>query len=155
MGIVPAIPRYGIQCFALRNRVGILSESYTYAAFKDRVLVGRAYARDIFRYVAAHRKMLRRLLAKADKPRDRIALRTEDSFLGERTVLGFVEENSGRPDACRRKKRKSTNCNCSPGVEGDRLGAKTLGIFRTGRCKAVETLQRHGMPSRNSASRSS
>ncbi|MFM8271760.1 MAG: M14 family zinc carboxypeptidase, partial [Gemmata sp.] len=35
----PASPRYGVQYFALCGRVGVLSESYSYAPFKDRIEV--------------------------------------------------------------------------------------------------------------------
>ena len=48
-----ATPRFGIQWVALRNRIALLSESYSYAPFKDRVLVSKSYTRGIFQYVAA------------------------------------------------------------------------------------------------------
>jgi hypothetical protein len=89
----PALPRYGIQCFAMRNQIGILSESYTYASFKDRVYAGKAFANGILNYVAAHADDVRKLLVDARRPRDRIELRVKNVVVGgERTLLGFVEE---------------------------------------------------------------
>ncbi len=142
----PPLPRYGIQCFALRNRVGILSESYTYAAFKDRVLVGRAFAHDIFRYVAAHPEDVRRLLAKADKPRDRIALRTKTVSLGERTVLGVVEQVRDGKRAPT-KEPKDYKLQLSTGVEGAVLVQRPWAYLVPAQyASAVETLRRHGIP---------
>ena len=141
----PPLPRYGIQCFALRNRVGILSESYTYASFKDRVLVGRAFARDIFRYVAAHPEDVRKLLAKADKPHDRIALRTKTVSLGERTVLGVVEEiRDGKRVPT--KEPKDYKLQLLTGMEGTVLVQRPRAYLVPARfASAIETLQRHGI----------
>src|SRR5271169_6266628 len=76
-----------------RRPTAAMSESYTYASFKDRVLAGKAFARGIFDYVAAHPDEVRKLLVDARKTRDRIELRTKSVAVGgERTLLGFVEE---------------------------------------------------------------
>ena len=45
---VPAIPRYGTHYFGLRNGIGILSESYTYAPFHDRIRATHDFVRSIF-----------------------------------------------------------------------------------------------------------
>jgi hypothetical protein len=141
----PPIPRFGIQCFALRNRIGLLSESYTYAPFKDRVLVGRAYTREIFRYAAAHKDELRAMLAKADKPRDRIALRGKEVSLGERTVLGYVEEKrDGRTVPT--KETKDYTLQLLTGVEPTVLVQRPWAyLVPASFTSAVETLQRHGI----------
>jgi hypothetical protein len=141
----PPIPRFGIQWLALRNRIGLLSESYTYAPFKDRVLVGRAYAREIFRYAAAHKDELRTMLAKADKPRDRIAMRMKSASMGERTVLGFVEEmRDGRrvPTKETRDYKLQLMNGSEPTVLVQRPWAYLVPASFT---SAVETLQRHGI----------
>src|SRR5947209_7529325 len=44
---VPPTPRYGTHYAGLRNRVSILSESYSYAPFKDRVLASKAFVKNI------------------------------------------------------------------------------------------------------------
>jgi hypothetical protein len=142
----PPIPRFGIQWLALRNRIGLLSESYTYASFKDRVLVGRAFAREIFRYAAAHRDELRTMLAKADKPRERIALRTKEVSLGERTVLGFVEEERGKRPVPT-KENKDYKLQLLTGVEATLLVQRPWAyLVPASFMSAIETLQRHGIP---------
>ncbi len=42
-------PRYGTHYVGLRNRIAILSESYSYASFKDRVLASKAFVREHLR----------------------------------------------------------------------------------------------------------
>jgi dipeptidyl-peptidase-4 len=141
----PAMPRFGVQWLALRNRVGLLSESYTYAPFKDRILAGKAYSREILRYVAAHAADVRRLLANADKPRDRIPLRTRTASLGERTVLGFVEEvKDGHRVPTKEPKdyRVSFMAGLEPTLEVQRPFAYLVPSSLTG---VIETLQRHGI----------
>jgi dipeptidyl aminopeptidase/acylaminoacyl peptidase/murein tripeptide amidase MpaA len=100
---VPAIPRYGIHYVGLRGRIAILSESYTYAPFKDRVLATRAFLRSILEYTAEHRGQIRRLL-EADRNAtvragkelvkdNRIVLRQKAVARGRpHDLLGFVEE---------------------------------------------------------------
>jgi dipeptidyl-peptidase 4 len=141
----PALPRFGIQWLALRNRVGLLSESYSYAPFKDRVLVGKAYAREILRYVSGHAADVRKLLAAADQPHDRIPLRTKTASLGERTVLGFVEEQKdGRrvPTKEPKEYRVTLQAGVEPTLEVQRPFAYLVPAKWSG---VVETLQRHGI----------
>jgi hypothetical protein len=141
----PAIPRFGIQWLALRNRVGLLSESYSYAPFKDRVRAGKTYTRDIFRYVADHPAEVRKLLANADRPRDRIPLRTKIVSLGERTVLGFVEETKGGRRVPT-KEPKDYRLPLLAGVEGTVLVQRPYAyLFPASFASAIETLHRHGI----------
>ena len=141
----PPTPRYGIQWIAMRNRVALLSESYTYAPFKDRVLAGRAYVRAIFQYVAAHKDAVRKMLAKADKPRDRIALRTKTTSLGERTVLGYVEEMKDGKRAPT-KTTKDYKLQLMIGMEATVLVQRPWAYLVPASYRsAIETLQRHGI----------
>lgn len=141
----PALPRYGIQWIALRNRIGLLSESYTYAPFKDRVLAGKSYATNIFRYVAEQSAHVRKLLAEGDKPRDRIALSTKATSLGEGTVLGFVEQmKDGKRVAT--KEHKDYKVALQSGVEATEIVQRPFAyIFPASFKEVVETLQRHGI----------
>src|SRR5262249_12423414 len=87
---VPAIPRYGTHYFGLRNRIGILSESYSYAPFRDRVLATRDFVRAIFEYAAENKDKIQTLLRDARKEKEQIALRHRMTPLpGRTTVLGF------------------------------------------------------------------
>jgi dipeptidyl-peptidase 4 len=141
----PPLPRYGVQSFALRNRLGFLSESYTYASFKDRVLVGRAYAGGIFRYAATHADEVRTRLVQADKPRDRIPVRTKATSVGERTVLGFVEEmKDGKRVPT--KQTQDYKVALMTGVEATAVVQRPFAYLIPPSFKAaVETLQRHGI----------
>lgn len=123
----------------------MLSESYSYASFKDRVLVGIAYARGILHYAADHADEVRKMLANADKPRDRIALRTKTVSLGERNVLGFVEaEKDGKRVPT--KETKDYKLSLMSVVEGTVFVQRPYAYlipssFQT----AIETLQRQGI----------
>jgi dipeptidyl aminopeptidase/acylaminoacyl peptidase len=141
----PPVPRYGIQWLALRNRIGILSESYTHAPFKDRVLVGRSFAGNILRYTAARKDDVRKLLANADKPRDRIALRAKDVSLGERTVLGVVEEvKDGRRTPT--KEPKDYQVQVLTGTETTEFVKRPAAyLIPANFTAAIGTLQRHGI----------
>jgi dipeptidyl aminopeptidase/acylaminoacyl peptidase len=141
----PATPRYGIQWLALRNRIGLLSESYTYASFKDRVLASKAYAGGILRYAATHTDDVRKLIAKADQPRERVALRTKAASLGERTILGFVEEmKDGRRVAT--STPKDYKVALVAGVEATEIVQRPFAyLFPASFTGAIETLQRHGI----------
>ena len=89
----PAWPRYGVQYVALRNRIGILSESYSYAPYRDRVRASYGFVRGCLEAIVGQREAVRRQLALADRPRELIALRTKPAAFGEpQTVWGFVEE---------------------------------------------------------------
>lgn len=99
-----ALPRYSTQYFALRGRLGLLSEAYTYAPFADRVRATRAFLTRICAVAAEHEAELRRLTA-AEPPvaGTSLPLRHETRPLpGRVDVLGWVEvEQEGR--------RKPTN----------------------------------------------
>src|SRR5262245_2031930 len=58
-------PRVGIQYVGLRNRVAILSESYSYAPFKERVRASRGFVKSILEYAAENREKLAKLLSEA------------------------------------------------------------------------------------------
>jgi hypothetical protein len=142
----PALPRYSIQCFALRNKIGLLSESYSYAPFKDRVLVGKAFAHGILTYVAEHADDVKKLLEKAGKPRDRIELRTKNVAVGgERTLLGYVEdEKDGKIIATKEPKDYQTRY--LGGVESTLTVQRPYAYLIPASCtKAIQTLQRHGI----------
>ncbi len=46
--------RYGINMVGLRNRLGILSETYSYLTFKDRILAARRFVEEICNYAQSH-----------------------------------------------------------------------------------------------------
>lgn len=100
----PALPRYGIAYVGLRNRISILSEAYSYATYKDRVLVSRDFVLSCLEYFVENRKTVHLLLEEADrrtvqqgqKPRgdDQIALRFRPAPSDKKfKVLGYENDN--------------------------------------------------------------
>jgi dipeptidyl-peptidase-4 len=93
----PATPRFGVQYFSLRGKVGVLSESYSYASFKDRVKVTHGFVTACFEVAAAKREDLEKVIAQPVAKR--VALRTKtESFPESISVRGFeeVEKNGKR-----------------------------------------------------------
>lgn len=90
------VPRYGTHYVGLRDRVAILSESYSYASFRDRVLASKAFVHAILEHVVANREKITGLLADARRPAksdDTVALRFEAAPVGRPvSFLGYVEE---------------------------------------------------------------
>jgi hypothetical protein len=100
---VSPTPRYGTHYIGLRNRIAILSESYSYAPYKDRVLASRAFVHGICEFATEHSAEIRRLLTEArdrtvaagaaPKENERLVLRHEPIPLGRPvTIPGYVEE---------------------------------------------------------------
>lgn len=98
----PAEPRYGAASRGLRNRISILSEAYSYAPYKDRVLGTLAFCEAILAESSAHASEIKQLTKDADKRTidagrnptddDTVALRIEaDAFPDKVTALGFDE----------------------------------------------------------------
>lgn len=89
-------PRYGTQLYGMRGSLGILSESYTYSSFEDRVKASYAFVKANCEYVAENADAVKRLVADAKKPRAKVALRTKTVARDKPlTVFGYVEEQQG------------------------------------------------------------
>lgn len=98
----PAEGRYSTSYVGLRNRIGILSEAYAYAPYRERVLATRDFVRCCLNYAAANRERIRRLLAEADaatiaaggRPQatDMVAIRSQPGKAAKKAaVAGYVE----------------------------------------------------------------
>ena len=152
----PALPRFGIVYAGLRNRIAILSESYTYAPYRERVLASRAFVRTILGYVADNKDKVRSLLTatreatinggKKPRPDDRIVLRFRTAAEKEpRTALGFVEEekdgkvvSTGKP----RDYKVELMDRCEPTLSVTRPYAY---LYPARFARVTENLQRHGI----------
>ncbi|MDX2131624.1 MAG: M14 family metallopeptidase [Planctomycetota bacterium] len=94
-GTFPAEARFGTTYVGLRGRLSILSEAYSYAPYKDRVLRTRDFVRAALGWAAADREAIRAITREADeRARSRepatIAIRSRlVPCPGEVTVLGF------------------------------------------------------------------
>ncbi len=153
---VPATPRYGTHYAGLRNRISILSESYTYAPFKDRVLGSRGFVKDILEYTAENKDKIRKLLDEARdatvkagtelKETTKVPLQFKEAPRGRPyEFLGFVEEekdghrvNTGKP-----KSYELTYWGGTETTLAVRLPYAYL--VPASQTKAVENLQRHGI----------
>ncbi|MGC8643865.1 MAG: DPP IV N-terminal domain-containing protein, partial [Isosphaeraceae bacterium] len=105
----PAEGRYSTNYAGLRNRLGILSEAYAYAPYKDRVLATRDFVRECLNQASAHKDQISRLLREADRAvekaghapakDDKVAIRSEARPLARaELVLGYAQrEEHGRP----------------------------------------------------------
>ncbi len=101
----PAEGRYGTTYFGLRNRIGVLSEAYAYATYKERVLATRDFVRECLLQAAAHKDKIRQIEAEADRAavragqapgQDRVAVRSEPRPLPHpEPILGYVEREEG------------------------------------------------------------
>ncbi len=59
-------PRYTQTYFGIRNRIGILSETYSYASFKDRITSNYRFIEEIVSYAVKNGEAIRRATAAAD-----------------------------------------------------------------------------------------
>jgi hypothetical protein len=139
----PAVPRFGTQYLALRNRLGILSESYVYASYKDRVLASRDFVLANFEYVAKHKGEIAKLLkdAEANSSRPKVALRHKIMPFGkEITILSLDGKVS--PPAKVKEFVVTYLGRCEPTVSVTRPYAY---LVPDSFPKAIETLKLHGI----------
>jgi dipeptidyl-peptidase 4 len=139
----PAEPRYGVQYAGLCGRASVLSESYSYASFRDRVKASYGFVLGCLEFAAAHKGDVRK--ARQAKPPQTLALRTKAASLGERKVLGYVEEKKdGRTVATDRPREYTVDLLGK--VEPTLTVARPYAyLFPPSYAAAVEVLQRHGV----------
>jgi len=131
----PALPRYGIQYVALRNRIGILSESYSYATFADRVKASGAFVKACFEVAAEKKAEVKKILAEPSSPN--IALRTETvAYEKKRTILGFDGDAKKDYELDHIAKVRPKLMTTKPAI-GHLIPPK--------HAAAIETLRRHGV----------
>ncbi len=141
----PAQPRYGVQYVGLRNRIAILSESYVYAPYRDRVLATRDFVQACLGYAADHRAAIQQQLRNADQAtvaaRAPVALRHK--FVPQPKPVTILALEGGKTAATGKPLDVSANY----------LGraAATLNVARPfayllpPRPKVLDALQRHGV----------
>ncbi len=152
----PALPRYGTPYRGLRNRIAILSEAYSYAPYRDRVLATRDFVRHCLKYAAEHHEEVRDLLAGARKRTieagnnpsddDMVAIRYQLAPFDEPIrIEGLIEE-------LRAGRRVATDQPCAYDVQHYGRFEPTLSVRRpyayllpASNGSVVETLQQHGI----------
>ncbi|WP_435011543.1 M14 family metallopeptidase [Tundrisphaera lichenicola] len=150
----PGNPRFGTTYIGLRNRLSVLSEAYSYATYKDRVLATRDFCRAILEFVSSHRDEIRTLLDDARRstieagrdPSDRVAIRSKARALPEKaTVLGFVERREGDRSVSTGEPRDypcAIEIDFAPELEVARPFAY---LVPPGSVKAIDILRAHGI----------
>ncbi len=154
----PAQARFVTNYVGLRNRLSILSEGYSYASYKDRVLGTRDFVRACLDDVAAHKDEVTKLLREADAAASagggseeggtpaKIALRSRAVAAPQKvTIAGFVEEqrdgktvSTGTP----RDYETELRTRFETTLAVDKPAAYILPREATA---AIENLQRHGI----------
>ncbi|MFT4639593.1 MAG: dipeptidyl-peptidase-4 [Verrucomicrobiales bacterium] len=94
----PALPRYGAHYLGLGQRIGILSEAYSYAPYKDRVLATRGFVHECLTYAHEQREKIAKLLKKSEKSagRGEVVLRHRLAPFEEKRVVKGVVEKDGK-----------------------------------------------------------
>lgn len=149
----PAAPRYGTNYFGMRNRIAVLTEAYSYAPFRDRVMATLDFSRAVLEDVGANREAVEALFKAADERaakrsegEEPTPIRTTPLALPEKAVAkGFVEaEQDGRMVATEEPQDYEVE------VLDDFVGRVSVErpwayIVPAERADVVELLQRHGI----------
>jgi dipeptidyl-peptidase 4 len=139
-------PRFGTQLYSLRGSFGILSESYTYASFEDRVKASYAFIKGNVEYVTENLAKVKAVVDKAQKPREKVALRSKTMARDKvYTIKGWVEKIEDKK-IIKTDAPKDYDCRVIdklvPTLEVTRPYAYLIPAEYTG---AVDTLRRHGI----------
>jgi hypothetical protein len=91
------LARYGHNYIGLRNRFGILSESYAYLTFEERVRASQHFSEEVLNFVQLHADEIRQATADADQQSvvgEELALRATyaKSLAAAEILLGDVSE---------------------------------------------------------------
>jgi len=84
--------RYGVNYFGLRNRIGILSEAYSYADFKTRIAATRAFVLTLLEQMVANKHEAARVMREAHARIERAQADGPPVYFGSDTVFGAPEE---------------------------------------------------------------
>jgi len=152
----PPEGRFGTNYFGLRNRIGVLSEAYSYAPYKVRVLATRDFVREALKVASSHRDEIVKALDDAERKSvaagksphddDRVVLRSEpESMNAAEPILGYVEtvKDGKRVRTDEPREYPAAVMNESTAVESvDRPFAY---LIPANQGRAIATLQRHGV----------
>lgn len=149
-------PRFSTHYFGLRNRLTILSESYSYAKFADRVKASYAFVHEICRDSAANKDEIKKLLAtareeaiktgKAPTERDQVVLRHRAAPVGEAVkVLGYVEKIENDKTISTGEPRDYDTRYMGGAAPTLTVRLPFAYLIPSDQKKAIELLQRHGI----------
>jgi hypothetical protein len=94
---VEDLPRYTHNYWAMRNRFGFLSETYSYLPFQERVVTNRRFLEEVLGYAHANAPRLREMASAADRTSlvgTRLSLRSRPARSSARVeiLMGEIEE---------------------------------------------------------------
>ncbi|MGP0069817.1 MAG: DPP IV N-terminal domain-containing protein [Isosphaeraceae bacterium] len=149
----PAEPRYGTTYVGLRNRLSVLSEAYSYAPYKTRVLATRDFVLGCLEIAAGRKAEIVKLLAPARRAGaaaqepDQVSIRSRVKPSKEPvTVLGYEESR----DANNRRIKSDVTKDYKVKLENEFEAAESVArpfayLIPPGFGEAVAVLQRHGL----------
>jgi hypothetical protein len=143
-------PRFSTQYCALRNRIGILSESYSYAPYKDRILASKDFVHSILEFASDHHNEINKLLDNITndvthpKEPPQVALLAKLTAMpGRFTVLGYQEkEEDGKKTRIDKEYPVTYIGNVEATFSVTRPAAY---LVPKEYAKAIEKLQQHGV----------
>ncbi len=147
-------PRFSENYWGVRNRVGILSEAYSYATFAERIRATRRFVEECLDYAWAHAGSIRALTAAADAHSivgDSLAVRARLHRGGDvEILLGEVSEESnpytGQPMRLRRDVRRAERMADYTTFEGTDFERAPAAYFVPASLgTVVERLEAHGV----------
>lgn len=150
-------PRFGTNYAGLRNRVGILSEAYSYATFEDRVLASLRFVVEVLDWAHAHASdVLRAVHAAEAEPvvGEQLAMRTAGRWVEDENpppvLLGEVVEeanpHTGQPMYRRTDAQTPTEMPALGRFEaGEPVAVPAAYLVPADQEGAVERLRWHGV----------
>jgi dipeptidyl-peptidase 4 len=147
----PDVPRYGVNYIGMRNRISILTESYSYAGYRERIMGQEVFLTEILAFAAKNAAKIRQLLKAADERAakwtagEKVAIASKMVAAPEKaTVLGYEEERrDGKLVPTKpRDYQVELFTLYTPEIEVDKPYAYLIPAAET---QAVENLRRHGI----------
>jgi dipeptidyl-peptidase-4 len=141
----PSEPRYGVQYYGLRDRIPLLSESYSYASFRDRVRASYGFTRACLDYVSDHRAEVKDWL-KPGKPGQTVAVRTKAVPLnGNWKVLGYANDKVSAGHVHPTEEKEYSVQFLGKNVSRLSIVRPYAYLVPPSYSKAIEVIRRHGL----------
>lgn len=142
-----ALGRYVTNGINLGGRIGILSEAYSYASYRDRILGSKRFLEACLQYAADNAGKIREVVERAGKANEsRIAIRTRLVAAPEKMiVLGY----ESRADAAAGEPAREKDYEVDAIIESEAVLSveRPWAYLVPGRMtRVIEALQRHGVP---------
>ena len=146
-----AEPRFGTSYLGLRNRIGILSEGYAYAPYKDRVLATRDFVQEILEAAVAQKAELIQVLnqaAQGGQIGEPVAIRSELKPRASKvSVLGYVEPANPPTGGLHPTEPQDYTAEVwDQFAPRETVARPAAYLLPAGFPQALELLQRHGLP---------